>query len=282
MTSTTKNKPTVIERAREDLVAAIAKLRTEQGWQDWIRAKARMHTYSANNQLLIWTQAPEATIVRGRRQWEDDFHRQLVAGAKPIWILAPRTKKLDEIDPDTGQNVVRRWFKGVRVYDVADTAQIPGQPEVPLEVPIEKLEGDSHRSWIVALQYWAATECNVSSAGEDLSDSPANGYFDEDNQRIVWDKTLAPNHQVKTLVHEIAHALGIRYSDEGGRSRAEACAEAAAYIACAAIGLDTSSYSVGYIAHWADDAEEIIENDIKRIDRIAGAIANCRKKKEPK
>lgn len=268
---------TVTERAREDLLTAIARLRTDEGWQSWLKAKSRMYLYSANNQLLIWTQCPDATIVRGMRQWRQDFNRMLVKGCRPIWILAPSKRKdKHQLDPETGKPVERIFFRGVKVFDVADTAPIPGETPVPIEPPSEPIEGNSHQKWIIPLRMYAAEHLRVTTDLETPITGGAKGFYDEDGARICVDPQLSPNGKVHVLVHELCHALGIRYSDEGGRQRAEACCEAAAFIACTAIGLDVAGESVPYIAGWADDAEEIIEADIKRIDSIAKTIANVR------
>ena len=55
---------------------------------------------------------------------------------------------------------------------------------------------------------------------------------------------------VKTLIHELAHAL---HGDEVFRTRREIQeveVESVAYIVCDAIGLDTSDYSFSYVARW--------------------------------
>jgi len=64
---------------------------------------------------------------------------------------------------------------------------------------------------------------------------------------------LPANAQVRVLVHEIAHALGIGYRDYG-REQAKVLVDTATYIVCRSVGLDTSGSSVPYIAGWGEDA----------------------------
>ena len=77
---------------------------------------------------------------------------------------------------------------------------------------------------------------------------------------------------VKTLIHEIAHALlhdkdavlveGIEESEHKRRNTKEVEAESVAYTVCQHFGIDTSEYSFGYIAGWSAgrDLKELKES----------------------
>jgi antirestriction factor ArdC-like protein len=58
-------------RDRELTARAVAQLRTSDGWQAWLRVRARtgLRRYSVRNQLLIAVQDREATRVAGFRAW---------------------------------------------------------------------------------------------------------------------------------------------------------------------------------------------------------------------
>jgi hypothetical protein len=58
--------------------------------------------------------------------------------------------------------------------------------------------------------------------------------------------------------------------DEHKASR-EAIAEGCAFVVCAAIGLDTSSYSAAYIAGYADDPDRLRES-MTRIKALSADI----------
>jgi hypothetical protein len=45
------------------------------------------------------------------------------------------------------------------------------------------------------------------------------------------------NRQLRTLVHEVAHALGIGY-DRYGRDNAEVLVDCVTYVVCSSVGLD--------------------------------------------
>ncbi|MFD6063667.1 ImmA/IrrE family metallo-endopeptidase [Rhodococcus wratislaviensis] len=84
-----------------------------------------------------------------------------------------------------------------------------------------------------------------------------NGYTTLDgSRRIDVDTTLSPAQAAKTMIHEAAHALMHAADDvkpaELHRGRAEREAESVAYVLAGLLGLDTSEYSIGYIARWAN------------------------------
>ncbi len=99
----------------------------------------------------------------------------------------------------------------------------------------------------------------------------ANGYCDYAQKLIVIDDELAPNAQVRTLVHEIAHAHGIGYTDYG-RHAAEVLVESVTYIVCGAIGLDTSGESIPFIAGWDQDDLDTLEAFAHLVDATARKI----------
>lgn len=265
-------------KQREQLREAIAQLRTSEGWKRWLKVRQSFHRYSLRNSWLIALQFPTATMVRGYHQWRKDFHRQVRAGEKAIWILAPMSRKItDEHDNDTGERKV--FFRSVKVFDVSQTNHIPGEDEIPLAPPTSPITGDSHADWIPALIDHAATLGYDVAFDQELPPG-AEGYCDHEAKHIVVNHEAPPNAQVRILVHELAHAHGITYRDYA-RAEAETMAEAAAFIACGAIGLDTSGEAVPYIAGWDESAEETIEKACKLIDRISKAISECRTSEAP-
>src|SRR3954454_2035289 len=58
-------------RDRELTSRAVAQLRTSDGWQAWLKIRARtgLRRYSLTNQLLIALQDPTAKRVAGFRAW---------------------------------------------------------------------------------------------------------------------------------------------------------------------------------------------------------------------
>ena len=71
---------------------------------------------------------------------------------------------------------------------------------------------------------------------------------------IVYSSLVAPNAQVRVLIHEIAHVLGISYSTHG-RCCAEVLVDTVTYIVCSSLGLDVGASSIPYVAGWGEEDE---------------------------
>jgi hypothetical protein len=60
----------LLSEAMERLAEGVDTLRTGDGWRAWLDMANNMPSYSANNQLLLMIQKPDATMVAGFRQWK--------------------------------------------------------------------------------------------------------------------------------------------------------------------------------------------------------------------
>src|SRR5439155_16495252 len=75
-------------------------------------------------------------------------------------------------------------------------------------------------------------------------------------RRIRVEVRNAPAQRVKTLAHEIAHA--ILHEGFTDRALAELEAESTAYVVCSALEVAADDYSFGYVAGWAGGGDEAI------------------------
>lgn len=255
--------------AREALAKAIDELTTSEGWLRWLESRARFHSYSLNNTLMILTQRPDATQVAGYRAWQS-MGRQVRKGERGIAILAPMVCKVTDDEGTEGKRVV--GFRGVYVFDVSQT---DGEPLA--EPPCRRLEGDdeaAHQLNRGLLDVIAGEGLDLEF--EDLGAMGANGYYQRERGRIVLDLDMAAAQQAKTMAHELAHHFdpeaptGMEYVLH--RGEAETVAEAAAYVVCRSAGLDTSAYSVGYVATWAKGDAGMVYQLAQRIDAAANSI----------
>ncbi len=104
-------------------------------------------------------------------------------------------------------------------------------------------------------------------------DGSTNGDCCHSEHRIRVETRNTPAQRVKTLAHEIAHALLHETFDS--RALAELEAESTAYVVCQTLGIDSSDYSFGYVATWAgggDQAIAGIKASCERIQRSASTI----------
>ncbi len=92
--------------ALERLQAQAEALLTSDGWRGWLRTRATLHSYSANNTLLLLAQALERgfepTHVAGFRAWLR-LGRCVRKGERGLKVFAPmptRRRDADEEDQD--------------------------------------------------------------------------------------------------------------------------------------------------------------------------------------
>ena len=102
---------------RERLEDAAEQLLSSEGWQRWVRVRARggLARLSVNNQLLVALSRPDATFVAGFRAWLK-LGYCVRKGEKAIRIVAPmaiKARESEKRDEDAGLRVL---FKGVSVF----------------------------------------------------------------------------------------------------------------------------------------------------------------------
>jgi antirestriction protein ArdC len=261
------DKTNILERLGE----GITQLTSSERWQEWLTMQSRFHSYSFNNTLLILGQKPEAFQVAGFNAWRklDRFVRK---GEKGIWILAPMVYKTDAGDDaptgDTARKVIR-GFKAVPVFDVSQTdgADLP-------EVCV-RLDGEDEAGLFERLRTVAAS---LGFRVEDADDlGGANGVCTHDDHRIQVLASNSPVQRIKTLAHEMGHAI-LHAPGEGrpdNRAVLELEAESVAFVVCAATGITSDDYSFGYVATWSgggDEALTAIKVSGGRIQRAADQI----------
>lgn len=247
----------------DKLAEGVRRLTSSDQWRRHLAFQGRFHRYSFSNVLLISAQCQGATRVAGFNAWRR-LGRSVRKGEKAIWVLAPMVYK--ETGGDDGERAeVLRGFKWVPVFDVAQTE---GQP---LPSVCEHLEGDDPGGL-----YDALVGC-ARSIGFQVQDhhfdDATNGDCCHGERRIRVEATNAPAQRVKTLAHELAHALLHEHFDS--RALAELEAESTAYVVCQALGIDSGDYSFGYVATWAGSGEQAvmaIRSCGERAQRTAAAI----------
>jgi hypothetical protein len=262
---------------RDRLEQAARELLSSDGWRRWVKVRSTngLARYSFGNQLLIAMQRPDATYVAGFRAFLE-LSRCVRKGERAIRILAPMSvrdagKHAGPAEVGTeGDEPRRTVFRAVPVFDVSQTDPLPDMEAVPLAPPCQPIDGDTHAHLLTPLKRLAG-QLGYAVILRPL-DGSADGWCDSRSREIVLNGALPANAQVRVLVHEIAHALGVGYRDYG-RRRAEVLVDTVTYIVCGSVGLDVSGSSVPYVAGWGETGElDAIRAYAATIDEIARRI----------
>lgn len=284
-----------IDALHERIGAQVEQLTADPQWQAMLDAAAPFHRYSLGNQLLIMAQGAERgfspTRVAGFGTWKA-LGRSVVKGQRRLAILAPCTYRAgsdhnEQAGEEAGETAAGtscggpadrrngtpgpRALRGFRVVHVFDVSQTDGEP-LPEVVP-ELLTGDGPSA------LWEALAAQVTWHGYSLTRAdcgPANGITDPGSRTVRIRRDIEPAQAVKTLAHELGHiecghtADGFDYT--GCRGRAEAEAESVAYIVTAWAGLDSTAYTVPYVAAWSGGDTAVLRAAAATVTAAAGRI----------
>lgn len=254
----------------ERLENGVKELYASDSYAQYITAMAKFHHYSFGNALLILFQCPHATSVAGYGTWEQ-LGRHVKYGEKGIQILAPcnfrATLEREKIDPKTGKTLygpdgqpltekVKISPNRFKIAYVFDLSQTEGR-ELP-QIGVSELRGDVADYTGIYDRLAALSPLPVEQ--EDFQRS-AKGYTSFAENRIVIKPGMSQVQTIKTLVHEIAHAKLHQPADllteqqPKQRWQKEVEAESIAYVVCQHFGIDTSDYSLAYVAGWSKGTE---------------------------
>ena len=235
-------------------------------YADYLRTMSKFHDYSLNNTILIAMQG--GNLVKGYKQWEKEFDRHVKPGEKAIKILAPSPftvkKQVEKIDPDTQKPVFDKEGKPVteekeikipafRVVSVFDISQTEGK-ELPALTYELTGNVEQYKDFFAALE-----KTSPFAMGFEALSGGVKGRCNYEEKRIIINEGMDELQNIKTAIHEIAHATlhdtALAMPERPDRRTREVQAESVAYAVCQHYGLDTSDYSFGYIAGWSSGKE---------------------------
>lgn len=256
----------------------ILKLTDSDRFKQYLNTLAKFHHYSARNIDLIYAQNPQATQVAGFKQWQTAFNRTVNRGEKAIRIAAPIIKKLTPAEKKRLDTTDERAIVGYRYLPVFDVSQTSGEPVLSAKDFVKENLAD-HQN--VTSLYNAFKDYLNQQTDLKVSEVPletlngAKGYFQPSTNEIVIGGDEPDNAlKLKTLYHEYAHSqlhgLKSAFKDRP-RAYQETQAEAVAYVAMQNIGVDTSNYSLGYVATWAKD-KAVIHNALSEIQQVSNKV----------
>ena len=283
-----------LKEITDRLEQGITELFDSERYKEYLQVMSKFHNYSFNNTLLIAMQKPDASLIAGFNAWKNNFGRNVMRGEKGIRILAPSPYKIrqevEKKDPQTGKTVIGGDGKPVtetkeiqipayRVVAVFDVSQTEGR-ELP-SISANELTGDveQYEDFFAALE-----KTSPVPMGFEKIEGTAHGYYHLEEKRIAIDEGMSELQNLKTAIHEIAHAKlhdidlnapQEEQPDRPDRRTREVQAESIAYTVCQHYGLDTSDYSFGYVAGWSSGRElSELKSSLETIRSAAAEIIN--------
>lgn len=262
----------------EELEKGVISVLDSKEYADYLKFMASFHNYSFNNSLLIYYQSKKlgftASMVKGFQTWKKDG-RFVKKGAKALQIFAPvQTKYKKEVENEDGtkeeKEVEYLSFKPTYVFDISQTEGA----EVP-HITNELLgKVDNFESLINLLI--KLSPCGVKF--ENIQEADVYGYYDSVDNYIYVKNGIGETQAVKTLIHEISHAVMHNRKIQGleniTKEDREIQAESVAYIISNYLGLETSGYSFGYVASYVGNKEKIenFQKNLKIIQFCSNAL----------
>ena len=270
------------ENERQLVAQAVGRLRSSEGWQAWLGARARFHRYSLHNQLLIAHQHPGARRVAGFKAWLAlGYCVRRGETAIRIWAPCGPGRGQTEAWQRAGADPAERpptFFRLAAVFaqDQVEPLPPPATP-APIDPPFAPLAGDTLAQHVAPL-HELARSIGYSVTFEPL-DGP-EGVCNARARRISIEAGLQPNGRIAALVHELAHALlrAEREQDDPALSYAqeELVVESIAWSVCGVVGLDTSANSIPYLTAWSEDTDlAVLESTARLINRLANRIEDA-------
>jgi len=294
-----------VSAAKEALVKAISGLDSKKEWIEFLDRVAKRSKFSPSrlsfiNQMLVYMQDPEATAVATYQRWRK-IKRWPAKGSKGIMIFRPIPINIpiEKASPEdiaggkifqdkNGKTVVktgRIYFSPMYVFDVAVTEgeDLPPDWLAPPTLPdFENKEVFSSSVEKLATLLENKTDGKVkgvkiiSKGSKEDIHPKADGWYDRRTKKIVLKRDENRGKMFAVLVHEAGHAL--LHGDDEDRTigQKEIEAESTSYIVNKALGLDTGSAAIVYLASWGrGKKEEVIkqiEASAKRIVKAANDI----------
>lgn len=252
----------LIDNALADLIEALEKGRSD-ALLAYLALAGRFHKYSLRNQMLIYSQDPDATRVAGFHTWKN-LGRRVRKGEHGLLIIVPMPLRRRDADQDQDECTEIRF--GTRfVFDLRQTEgdELPERPTI---------EGDP--KGFLELLHSLATAKSIDVTFRDFHPVFEHGIEGlSKGGSIELANGLSAAEEFSVLSHELAHEL--LHKDAGARTLPkiilETEAEAVAHAVSSGIGLETNGASSDYISLYDGNADTLHES-LERIQRTAHTI----------
>ena len=270
--------------------------------KEYLNYMAKFHNYSPRNLALIEEQFSGAKAVGSFKFWKDNGFK-INKGEKGIKILVPtKTTYLilgeDEIKQlkyatkeekekvKNGQikTIEKTYYKTGYVFDISQTNAKAS--DLPKLFPNKWIEGelkDYDKLYNAMNKIAENMGTKIIEPKEELGVS--KGFFYPRTNEVALNPRNSQLQNVKTLLHELAHAKlhTLKTRNNYSKQEKEYQAEMVSYTTCSYFGIDTSDYSLDYMYNWTRNMdfdeciniiEEVKETSQEFIKTIENTLTN--------
>ncbi|MYL22026.1 ImmA/IrrE family metallo-endopeptidase [Halobacillus litoralis] len=295
-TKSAKDKKQEIEKLTEDRNKEVEKFfESDEQMKAYLTFMSKFYNYSARNTILIQKQFLGAEAVGSFKFWKDKGF-PVQKGEKGIKVLVPYKYKVFERERTNGSGTVKTPVKYAtkkekegmtqgnipvkeklayttgHVFDVSQTSATA--EDLPEIFPNKWLEGDveNYKEMVHSLK-GLAEQMDVKVMDHPRGElGAAKGVYVEYQQpnrdgsydlrkAIELNPRNSELNNVKTLIHELAHAKLHNTSTENSKTlnknEKEFQAELTAFTVCSYFHLDTSDTSLNYLHHYTRNHQSI-------------------------
>lgn len=259
-------------------------------YKDVLLKMGNLGRYSFTNMIYILLQNPNATHVKGMKQW-NYAGRSIKPGEKSIQIFAPiKETVMTEVVTEDGDPVLdeygnkitkkREIVKGFKPSFVFDISQTKGK-ELQAFIMDENMPVEQKDLIMKGLTDTVAKKgFTVGYADEKTLGKGCYGLCNHKDKKILLLEGMSDLQTVSTMVHESGHALAhepYRSDFEGltakeKREIKEVEAESIACVVCYHLGLDTENFNFSYISGWADGDISKFRKNMDMIGQYSGEL----------
>ncbi|OAH58681.1 hypothetical protein AWH48_16930 [Domibacillus aminovorans] len=275
---------------------------TEKQLKEYLSFMSKFYNFSANNTTLIQRQFSGAEAVGSFKFWKDHGF-SVQKGEKGIKILVPiqtqpsfkdkegNWKTLKEATEEEKKKINsgkiklsqgRVYFSIGHVFDISQTNATA--KDLPTIFPNKWLEGEVKDFDILYKGMEQIANNNGILIIEPINElGVAKGVSYTDLKAVALNPRNSQLQNVKTLIHELAHAKlhTPETADKYTAPEKEFQAEMTAYTVSSYFGIDTSEYSLSYLANWTQGKDlrdksqllkEVHETTVEFINTIEEVI----------
>ncbi|GAA0106544.1 hypothetical protein UT300013_31680 [Paraclostridium sordellii] len=246
---------------------------------------SKFYKYSPRNVALIENQFNGARAVGSFKFWKDNGFT-VNKGEKGIKILTPskatyiilddeNMKQLkyatkeekEKVKKGILQTTQKQFYKTGYVFDISQTNAT--SEDLPKLFPNKWLDGEvkDYDKMYKAMEKIADTiGVKIIEPTEEMG--VAKGYSLPSTKEVALNPRNSQLQNVKTLLHELAHAKlhTLERRNNYFKQEREYQAEMVAYTTCSYFGIDTSDYSLDYLYVWTKNMD--LDESIKIIEEV--------------